>query len=155
MLTRPLLAILLLAGCGPGPVPGDPTLELGIGEGRFASFEDNQTLDLVRGCQGAQHVWTALRATGLDPRGTIIDLSMRRAADDVVVSQAFVVRVSLDPVGGEDGVAEVYGLQLVVPEPDQAIGQDLFMRATVTDRAGVEVFDERPMRVDWGDGGCL
>ena len=156
MLIRPLIAVFLLINCGsPPPTPGDPTLSLGGGEGLYTAFEDGDTLDLVRGCQGAQHVWVALRATGLDPRGTIIDLSFRRASDDVVVSQAFVVRVSMDPVDGMDGVTEVYGLQLVVPEPDAALGQDLFLSATVTDREGVEVFDERPIRIAWGSGGCL
>ncbi len=158
MLIRPLIAIFLLLNCGeppPPPPPGDPSLELGNGEGRFTSFVDNDTLDLVRGCQGAQHVWVALRANDIDNRGTIIDLSIRRAADDVTVSQAFVVRVSMDPIPDMEGHYEVYGLQSVVPMPDEAIGQDLFLTAEVTDRDGVVIFDERPIRIDWGEGGCL
>lgn len=160
MLVRPLIAIFLLLSCdGPAPDadagrPLDPSLSIGTGEGRFSSFEDNDTLDLLAGCQGAQHVWVALRATGLDPRGTIIDLSLRRASDDVVVSSAFRVRVSMDPVPGMEGHFEVYGLTAVVPEPDEALGQDLLLSVRVTDRADVEVFDERPIRIDWGVGGC-
>lgn len=162
MLTRPLLALLLLLGCDPGmpaedaSVPMlDPVLELGVGEGRFTSFEDGQTLDLISGCQGLQHVWIAMRGQGIDPRGTLVDLSFRRASDDVMVSQVFRVRISMQPVDGMPGVYELYGLTLIVPMPDDAIGQDLLLSATVTDRDDVMIMDERPVRIDWGEGGCL
>lgn len=162
MLTRPLLALLLLLGCDPGNPPVedasvpvlDPMLELGVGEGRFATFEDGQTLDLVSGCQGLQHVWIAMRGQGIDPRGTLVDLSLRRASDDVMVSQVFRVRISMQPVDGMPGVYELYGLTMIVPTPDDAIGQDLVVSATVTDRADVVLMDERPIRIDWGAGGC-
>ena len=96
----------------------------------------------------------ALRAEGLDPRGTIIDISVRRASDDVVVSQTFRLRLSLRPVTDTEGLFEVYGLTLILPEPDDAIGIDLIVTATVTDRDGVEVSDERPIRAQMGTGGC-
>ncbi|HJL20140.1 MAG TPA: hypothetical protein RMH99_31025 [Sandaracinaceae bacterium LLY-WYZ-13_1] len=158
-----LLALLGLA-CDPvDPAPDggtggpdanvDPSLELGTGEGFFQPFEDGDTLDLVSGCQGSQHVWIALRAEGIDPRGPIIDLELVRDSDGTVVSQAFTVRVSFDAVAGTPH-ADVYGLTLVVPEPDQAIGEDLTVRATVTDMNEVTVMDERPIRIDWGEGGC-
>jgi len=155
MLIRPLLALFLLLNCGTEPPPpGDPTLELGIGEGLYSSFEDNDTLGMVSGCQGLQHVWVAMRATNIDPRGTLIDVGIRRASDDVMVSQVFRVRLSMQPVPGNDGLYELYGLTIIVPEPDEALGEDLMLTATVTDRDGVEIFDERPIRVEWGEGGC-
>jgi hypothetical protein len=159
----PLACFLLLAACDPGPTDPDgglpldadvdPALELGTGEGLFSSFEDGETLDLVSGCQGSQHVWVALRAWGIEPRGPIIQLSLVRDSDGAVVSQAFQVRVSLDPVPGTT-YAEVYGLTLVVPEPDGALDEDLTLRATVTDMNEVTVMDERPVRIAWGEGGC-
>lgn len=109
-----LFVALLAIGCDPIPgedagmnedadvqLPGDaeprgdadvrvePRLALGTGEGRFNTFEDGQTLDLVSGCQGAQHVWVALRAWGIDRRGPIIDVELIRDSDGERVSQVF------------------------------------------------------------------
>ncbi len=165
MLMRPLLALLLLLSCDPvGPDDGGtsddggpsvtPSLSIGNGEGMFRDFADGETLDIVSGCQGSQHIWIALQAQGLDPRGTIIDVSIRRASDDVVVSQTFRLRLSFQPVAGREGLFQVYGLTIVIPEPDEAVGQDLIVSATVTDRDGVEVTDERPIRADVSGAGC-
>jgi len=158
MLIRPLLALLLLWNCGnPPPTPPpdvDPELTLGVGEGAYRDFEDHETLDLVTGCQGSQHVWVAMRAQGIDRRGTLIDVSIRRASDDVVVSQTFRVRISMQPVEGSETEYELYGLTVQVPEPDEAIGEDLILTATVTDQDDIEITDERPIRIDWGEGGC-
>ncbi|HBQ11301.1 MAG TPA: hypothetical protein DEF51_09040 [Myxococcales bacterium] len=172
-----LFVALLAIGCDPIPgedagmnedadvqLPGDaeprgdadvrvePRLALGTGEGRFNTFEDGQTLDLVSGCQGAQHVWVALRAWGIDRRGPIIDVELIRDSDGERVSQVFRVRVSFDDVGQE--YVDVFGLTLVVPEPDTSIGEDLTLRATVTDRNETVISDERPIRIEWGPGGC-
>lgn len=161
-----LLVALSLSACDPGggtddagtgddaTITGDPRLEVGTGEGIFSSFADGATLELVSGCQGLQHVWIALRSWGLDPRGTIIDLSFIRDSDGVVVSQTFRVRVSMSPVAGTDH-ADVAGLTLVVPDADMALMEALTLRAIVTDMRGVEVMSERPVRVTWGEGGCL
>lgn len=124
---------------------------MGVGEGRYASFEDGDTLDLVTGCQGSQHVWIAVQATGLDPRGVIVDLNLVRERDEVMVSQPYVVRLTL---GVLDGVGEQVGLTLIVPEPDEAIGEDLRLITTLTDRDDVSITVERPIRIEWGEGGC-
>jgi hypothetical protein len=141
-------------GSGDATITGEASLEVGTGEGVFSSFEDGATLELVSGCQGLQHVWIALRSWGLDPRGTIIDLAFVRDRDSMVVSQSFRVRVSMSPVAGTDH-ADVAGLTLVVPEADAALMEDLTLRAVVTDMRGVEVMSERPVRITWGEGGCL
>ena len=156
MLIRPLLALLVLMSCDPEPPPPtlDPALTLGTGEGRYAPFEDGDTLGLVSGCQGLQHVWVAMRGQGIDPRGTLVNVSFRRASDGEMVSQVFQVRISMQPVEGQEGVYELYGLTAIIPTPEDALGQDLLLSATVTDRDGVEITDERPVRVDWGPGGC-
>lgn len=164
-LTLPFFAALALAACDPvdpdvdaGPdfpdADVDPALTLGTGEGTFNTFEDGETLELVPGCQGSQHVWIALRAEGIDPRGPIIELELVRDADGVVVSQTFRVRISFDRVPGTT-FADVWGLTLVVPEPDMALGQDLTVRATVTDMNDVTITDERPIRIEWAaEGPC-
>jgi hypothetical protein len=161
-----LLAFLLIAACGPkqpdvdasepdGSVTGaEPRVEIGNGADTFVAFDDGDTLGLIHGCQGAQHVWIALRAFDLSPRGTILDLALTRDRDGLQVSQTFTVRVSLTPIDGTD-YAEVTGLTLIVPDPDQAIGEDLTLRATVTAMDGASATSVRHIRVDWGEGGCL
>ncbi len=133
---------------------GDPSVELGTGRDSFEAFDDGDTLQLVAGCQGAQHIWTSVRAWGLDPRGTILDVSVTRDSDAMVVSQTFRVRVSLEPVAGTD-YAQVSGLTVVVPEPDLAIGEALTMRLSVTDMEGRTATDERPIMLEWGESACL
>ena len=124
-----LILALGLAQCGPNP-DGDggvridanvePGLEIGQGFEIFVPVEPGATVDLVAGCQGSQHVWTALRAQGIDRRGTIVDLALIRDRDEEVVSQSFRVRVSMMEVPGETYV-ELTGLTLIVPTPDETL----------------------------------
>jgi hypothetical protein len=161
-----LCAMLWLSGCDPaqpggdaalpdGSVSGEPRLEVGTGEQQFEPFEDGDTVPLILGSQGAQHVAVSVRVFGLDPRGTILDLRLTRDRDGMTVSQTFMVRVSLEPVAGSPGLAEAWGLTLVVPEPDQAIGEALTLRVRVTERmdAGGRVLEvERHLFTDWASG---
>ena len=153
MLTRPLLALLLMWSCNPEPPP-EPSLSIGTGESQYEAFEDGQTLNIVAGCQGLQHIWMGLRAEGIDPRGTIIDVSIQRARDRLVVSQSFRLRLSMRPVDGSDVQYELYGLTVVVPNPAELQGEDLLVTAIVTDRDGVEVTATKPLRATPGPGGC-
>ncbi len=164
----PFALIVVLTACGgagTGPTDGatdadaevsssTARIEVGNGADTFRAFQDGATLDLVHGCQGAQHIWTAIRAWGMNPRGTVLDLSLTRDSDGLQVSQTFTVRVSLQPVDGQV-YDQVTGLTLVVPEPDQAIGEDLTLHATVTDMEGLSASSDRHIRTDWGPGGCL
>ena len=167
------LALLLAVGCDPVSPPGDGgqvdggppsdvgppgdggalSLQVGVGEGVFHPIEDRQELEMVTGCQGSQHVWTAVRAQGIARRGTIIELSLTRERDETVISQPFRVRISLQEVAGQP-YAELAGLTLLVPEPEDALGEDLTLRATVVAEDGAMVEDSRPVRVIWGEGGC-
>ena len=152
-------AIFLLDCGGPPPEmdagpPVEAMLEVGGGEGLFAPVMDGDTMSLVSGCQGSQHVWVALRAWGIERRGTIIDLELVRDRDELVVSQTFRVRISFQPVDGEDYM-DLAGLTLIVEDPDLALEEDLTLRATVTDTNGVEVVDERSVHIAWDpEGGC-
>ncbi|MBZ0121525.1 MAG: hypothetical protein K8H88_31305 [Sandaracinaceae bacterium] len=145
-----------LAGCpGPGSNDGgpdvyvEPELEIGTGEGVFTPFEDGTTLSIVPGTQGAQHIWIAVRTRGLAAQANLIDLVLTRDRDAAQVSDPYTVRVSLVPMGDH---AEFVGLTLIVPDPAQAIGEDLTLRATVTDRDGRSVAGERHIRADWAPG---
>jgi hypothetical protein len=156
--------VMFLAGCDgmpnvdAGPSDAgyfDPLLEVGTGEGSFSSFEDGDTLRLFCGTQGLQHVWIALRAWGIDPRGPIQEMELRRDVDGEVISQIFSVRLTMGSVAGQP-YHELVGLQLVVPEPDRGIGEDLtvWVRTSPMNQPALEV--ERDIRIDWETPeGCL
>jgi hypothetical protein len=158
LLTTVLLTTVFLSACDPVDVGPDAyvpaALEVGNGHVAFVSFEDGDTLELVRGVQGLQHVWVAIRLWGIEPRGTILSLSLVRDRDEAVVSQPLHVRVSLTPVEGEP-YSEVTGLTLVVPVPEEALDEALTLRASVTEagEGGEVVALERPVRVAWSPGG--
>lgn len=154
-----LVIALLSLGCSPGvePVdagPGDAgplTFEVGEGRDTFTPIEDGRTLLLARGCQGLQHVWITLRATGVDPRGVHVRLSLRRASDGVDVASEFSVRLTF---AERDGFVELGALQLVVPDPAVGLDQELVLAAEITDRDGRTASLSRPVRIVWGTEVC-
>lgn len=152
---------VLAAGCGPVGGGGDAAvigdagparLVLGTGETSFTPIAEGQTLELARGCQGLQHVWTALDEQGLDPRGLRVTLALTRVGDGTVVSAPFDVRLTFD--GTDAGDATLSGLMLVVPTPDAAIGPELVMTGTLVDRAGRTASASVHVRVVWGTQVC-
>jgi predicted small lipoprotein YifL len=160
------LAVSGAACGGPGPPVEPPdaarpedaagargVLRLGEGEREFRPIEDGDVLLLARGCQGSQHVWMTLRSERMDPRGMVVELSMRRLDDGALVSAMFRLRLSFTPDPSGD-YAQLTGLTLQVPMPDDAIGRDLVLRGRIEDRAGVEASDERRVRVAWGPEVC-
>jgi hypothetical protein len=60
---RVVAVLLLIAGCA----PVEPWIEVGSGDGGFASLDDGDVLRVENGSQGGRHVWVALRADGIDP----------------------------------------------------------------------------------------
>lgn len=170
MRRRPLLrgaVAALVVGCGPtdgndagpsdapqppdGSVLWDGELELGEGEESFRPIAGGDTLLIARGCQGSQHVWIALRARRLDPRGMIIRLRLTRVADDTDVSLEFYVRLSFEDMGEH---AELLALTLQIPLPDEALMQDLVLSGEVIDRAGHGARAERTVQIAWGTEVC-
>ena len=60
--------VLASAACGPAPIGGPPSFELGTGSSSFAPVADGDTLLIQHGTQGGIHVWVAGRVTGMgDP----------------------------------------------------------------------------------------
>lgn len=165
---RPALAVwctmsLLLPGCGTSPGSADGAsadappavgaLRLGEGERGFRAIEDGDTLLVAQGCQGSQHVWMTLQSEGLDPRGVIVQLSLTRHSDGALVTADFDIRLSLVPAPSGT-FAQLTGVTLQIPVPDEAIGQDLVLRGRLEDRAGVTATAERRVRVAWGTEIC-
>jgi hypothetical protein len=128
-------------------------LRLGEGQYEFRAIEDGDVLQLAVGCQGSQHVWITLRSERMDPRGMMVELSLRGADDGELVSIPLQLRLSFtpDPSGQ---FAQLTGLTLQVPRPEFAIGRDLILRGRIEDRQGIEASAERRVRVEWGTEGC-
>jgi hypothetical protein len=157
----------LAVGCGPptltdtgpsdapqppdGSVLWDGELELGEGESAFRPIGDGDVLAVARGCQGSQHVWIALRARRLDPRGMIIRLALTRMSDGTDVSLEFFVRLSFEAVAD---YSELLALTLQIPLPDDALMQDLRLSGEVVDRMGHGARAERRVQIAWGTEVC-
>jgi len=134
-------------GAPAGDAGSEPALvELGVGETSFEPVTDGDTVFLVHGFQGLQHVWVSLRTRGLDPDRATIELPLVRERDGSQGSEDYRARLSL--MGAGD-FAEKLGLQLVVLQPDIVVGQDSVLRVQVTDRNEVSAAAEARVRVAW------
>lgn len=150
---------LVALGCSTPPArdagpsdAGPVSLALGTGEQAFAPVAEGETLLLARGCQGLQHVWIALRATGLAPRGVHVHLSLARD-DGTEVSAPFDTAITFTP-DARSAAEDLSGLMLVVPTPDDALGLPLTLRAEVTDREGRSAAAAAPVTLAWGTDVC-
>ena len=160
----PLFVVAALCGCdGPPIVQMDGGHEdapaamgvLGLGEGElsYRAIDDGDTLLVAQGCQGSQHVWITLRSEGMDPRGMIIDLDLRRESDGAQISASFHLRLSFDQdVSGE--FAQLSGITLQIPDPDMALDTDLILSGRIQDRDGVVAESSRRVRIAWGTERC-
>jgi hypothetical protein len=149
---------LLLAGCGattPEPVPpSDQRLEVGTGRQQFTPLSDGDTLRVQRGCQGGQHVFVSLRAWGLPSDPVMVELSLTRTEDGQKVSLPYRVRYLFAQSTEEGTPDELPGLLLVVPEPDQAVGKQVRLTATVEPDFNTRVSDSRTGTLQWGADAC-
>lgn len=151
-----------LAGCAvappgmdAGPSDAGPlSLTLGTGQSTFVPIAEGETLLLARGCQGLQHVWTALRATGIAPRGVHVRLSLARASDGALVTAPFdtAITFSPDPSGG--AFFDLTGLMLVVPTPTDGLGMPLVLHGDIEDREGRATSATLDVTLAWGTGTC-
>jgi hypothetical protein len=67
----PAVVLLLLSSCASCPDPAEEasSVTLGTGIDVFVEVADGDVLTAVSGGQGGQHVWGAIRTTGLHPGG--------------------------------------------------------------------------------------
>ena len=157
----------LTAGCpgddddpdgGPVPIDGELGPEVAIGTGgieRYVPIDDGDTVLMARGCQGGQHVWVGVRARGLDTEPALVSLSGVRVRDGQMVSIPITVRLRfVQDVA--DGWDEITGIQLVIPIADQAIDEEIDIRAQVAEdfRGGQMQEATRRVRVVWGGEVC-
>jgi hypothetical protein len=153
-----LLALgLCLVGCGPDE-PVDPlkppvVLEVGTG-GAFTALEEGGTLDMYQGCQGSQHVFVSLRARELTNLRAQVQLSLERASDGEKVSVDYKIRLVFDapPSLGEPALLE--GLLLQVSAPDEAVGREVRLKASIVTDANESATDTRTATLQWGQPTC-
>lgn len=157
------LAVLALAACGDGagtrgPGPEEeagPAARMELGTGRqFTPLAEGATLRLQRGCQGSQHVFVSLRGRGLPSTPLMVELALTRTRDARVVSLPYRTRLPFTPGASADAPAELTGLLLVVPEPDEAVGESVWLSATVQPESGDTLKDERSGTLQWGADTC-
>ncbi len=150
-----LAASLGLAGCpepgpGPGPDPVGEPLRFEVGTGRrFTPIEEGDTLELVSGGQGSQHVFVSMRAWDLTQLRGRVEMSLERTSDGSRVSSPYVVdlRFSAGIVPGDP--ASLEGLLLVVPDASQAVGQQVRLKASFVAESGEHGSDERTATLQW------
>lgn len=157
-------AAALLAGCPGGSDPhpdagpdgdgGAPVVELGTGGiDVFEPIADGDTVELVHGCQGAQHVWIGVRAWGLDTQPALIALRGTRVSDGEMVSLPITVRLRFTEMDDYD---QITGLQLVIPDPDQVLDQEIEIGVQVSEDfvGGRTISVSHRVNVVWGDEVC-
>ncbi len=161
------LALTLAVACGDddGRMMFDPSVEIGAGDiGTFDAISDGDTLFLVRGPQGGQHVWIALRATNLDTSPALIQLLVERERDMYAASIPFQVRLTFsDAVLPRAEYTQISGLALMIPDPTDVLGEDIIIHARVSENVsgGASAESEVRVHIDWdadamvprGDGG--
>ncbi len=132
----PLLALVLTA-CPhtADPPPGEPRIEIGTGDiGEYQPLMDGDMVNLIRGAQGGQHVWVALRAWDLNTAPALIELIFENDAGDATISIPFTVRLSFnDEVPADADFTQISGLALMVPNPDDILGNPVRIRARVSE----------------------
>ncbi|AKU92394.1 hypothetical protein [Vulgatibacter incomptus] len=133
---------------------GDLAFELGTGVSSFVPLADGDLLYLQRGFQGGQHVYVAIRASGVsDPECLRLKMALYRADDGRRVSVLFDMDLyySPDPQGPPpDGVYEWTGLLLAVPNPDDVLDVPLRLEAELQQEGGGRPKEAREVTVEWG-----
>jgi len=146
---RNLSCALLLgvSACGGSTATSVLQLELGTGgPGVFFSITNGDTVSLIHGPQGAQHIWICLRARALSGHTALVDLAAT-GPSGVVVSAPFYTPLDFAPVSGAP-YEQLDGIRLVVPTPEDVLGKMVHLSARITNAAGVAV-DARDVRVQW------
>jgi hypothetical protein len=140
------------ASCGgddDGPGGGTPMLEIGEGDiGEYDAIEPDQVVHLVRGPQGGQHVWVALRAWNIDTAPAVIQLLVERERDMYAASVPYQVRLRFqDPIPDGETYTQISGLTAIIIEPDDVLGEPCILRARVTENRGDMLAVESSVRV--------
>src|SRR5260370_42673394 len=145
MLTWLILSVY--SACGGSIARSVRQRELGTGvPGVFFSITNGDTVSLIQGPQGAQHIWICLRARALSGHTALVDLAAT-GPSGTVVSAPFYTPFDFAPVSGAP-YEQLDGMRLVIPTPEDVLGKTVHLSARITNAAGVAV-DARDVRVQW------
>lgn len=153
LLTMPLvfpkktirLALVLLAGVA-GCTPGLPAVELGTGHGGFVPLEDGESVRIVRGFQGAQHIWAQVRL--LERVDGRVEIGFRIEEVDTaeeVHRNRFEVEL-LELRDTEEGLGETFGrpgTYAFVPDPERIDGREVRLVGWIESADGERSSDSR------------
>lgn len=157
---RGLLALGLglgLAGCGADIMdpPDAPPVRIEVGTGLgFTAMTPGSTLELIRGCQGSQHVFVSLRAWELPTLRNTVQLFLERTSDGVDVSAPYNVQLRFAAPERDGEPALLEGLLLIVPDPDAAVDREVRLSATLESEDGQQATDARTANLQWGPPTC-
>lgn len=156
------------SGAPPGPCSaGDASVALGTGQTTFESIDDGDSVVVINGPQGGQHILASVRTWNMTSVA-MVHLTVRRAQDDSVVSdQLYRLQFFPQEDAGEGDCAwlypGMYGYLGFVTGPDDDadfLWREALMSIEVTDNNGRSASDEvrvvpelgEPLSGDEGDG---
>lgn len=130
-------------------------IAVGLGEpGAYLPSLPDETLLLQRGCQGAQHVFTAIRARGAKGALARIEVRVLRSQDGMLVSVPLDVRLPYEPDPFSAGLKRITGLTPVIEVPGDVVGNQVEIRVAVTDDGGERAEGLVRGKVEWGADSC-
>jgi hypothetical protein len=114
-------------------------VEVGTGNMSFQPIGEDSTVMIVCGPQGGQHIWTSIRAAGIDPSHAQISLSIGYLTAPADGGSAVICGQSLNDVtlSAADGWQEFAGIICFIPHPAEVDGQTVVLTGTLTDSTGV------------------
>ena len=145
------------------PPPGDAGtdapasalwLEVGVGPpGQFRTVTAGDFLELQRGCQGAQHIFTGLRTRAArDASGRVV-VRVLRKEDGAIVSALLDQRLAYE-TDPEPGVGRLTGLRPVVEVPRDIVDKTAVVEVTLEDATGMRATGRFEGVVRWGADSC-
>jgi len=128
---------------------------IGTGEpGVFLPAVDGATLDLQRGCQGSQHIFTSVRVAGASGFYARVSVQIVRVDDGAPVSVPFDVRLPFEVDPLSDRVRRVTGLTPVIEVPSDVLERAVEVRVIVSDELGESAHATMRGMVRWGADSC-
>ena len=137
------LIALALVGCGADALPSESgglpatRVVLGTGEDAYEPLAEGATVPLIKGIQGAFHVWTSFLAYGFDTDVLRMDLTTRWEGrpDSVLGAPGNIAVRPTEDAAGAPALASV-GWPAVVFDATCGHGRQLRIELTVLDTEG-------------------